>query len=299
MSLVFNDLLEKAGIPPDQANVMLHAPSEPSLRRVLPALVQTRRKAVETYQASHNAPATRALKKGRPYVASFVRTDSAKAAGASKMMFMGIYENCGWTDRRMEEIWADPEVQFLRETFGIAYGEDLDLADGRWAWFDLRLSDKLSDIQGRLLISARLTQNYVRLAENLEAPVLGILEQGMFDAPLPNWRELVLNAATLRALSPGWAARLAEWRGVYLIVDEADGERYVGSAYGKENLLGRWRAHVAGERGVTAKLRERNPARFRFSILERVSPDELPEDVIGREMTWIERLDTRRYGLNS
>jgi hypothetical protein len=92
---------------------------------------------------------------------------------------------------------------------------------------------------------------------------------------------------------------LREWRGVYLIVDQTDGARYVGSAYGADNLLGRWRAHVQGDQGITAKLRARNPAHFHFAILERMAPDDPAEDVIAREMTWIARLDTRRHGLNA
>ncbi|MBL4559231.1 MAG: hypothetical protein JKP98_25855 [Rhodobacteraceae bacterium] len=37
----------------------------------------------------------------------------------------------------------------------------------------------------------------------------------------------------LRALPASWAPVLREWRGVYLIVDQTDGARYVGSAYGR------------------------------------------------------------------
>jgi len=82
-------------------------------------------------------------------------------------------------------------------------------------------------------------------------------------------------------------------------VDEVDGACYVGSAYGTENLLGRCRSHVAGEQGVTRELAHRDPATFRFSILERANPDATPAEVIRLERTWMDRLDTIRYGLNA
>jgi len=106
-------------------------------------------------------------------------------------------------------------------------------------------------------------------------------------------------ALTLNRLPQNWAARLREWRGVYLITDETDGARYVGSAYGQENLLGRWQAHVARDRGVTRDLARRDPVNFRFSILERVSPDMAADEVIALEHDWMDRLHTRRYGLNA
>ena len=94
------------------------------------------------------------------------------------------------------------------------------------------------------------------------------------------------------------AARLREWRGVYLIVDEADGQRYVGSASGAENLLGRWQAHVARDRGVTAELGKRDPTGFRFSILELLAPSASAEEVLAIEGNWKDRLATRSWGLN-
>jgi hypothetical protein len=112
--------------------------------------------------------------------------------------------------------------------------------------------------------------------------------------PAPGWGDLVVTAAEIRTLPVEWAARLAEWRGVYLVVDESGGARYVGSGYGDRNLLGRWRAHVAGQRGV-----KREPAQFRFLILKRAGPDMAPGDVIAVENNWKARLHSVAYGLNA
>ncbi len=89
-----------------------------------------------------------------------------------------------------------------------------------------------------------------------------------------------------------------EWRGIYFIYDESDGKGYVGSAYGKDNILGRWLSYKASGHGGNKQLCKRYPKNFRFSILQRVSPDMDADDVIRIEGTWKERLHTRDYGLN-
>ncbi|MBC7155191.1 MAG: GIY-YIG nuclease family protein [Rhodobacteraceae bacterium] len=277
---------------------MLHSPKERYLAQALPALALTRPEVLGSYQATHNGPAARALRKGRPWVAVFVRVGDV-GAGVSRMLFVGIYANRGARWRGNAEIMADPGIRLLHEAFGVDWGDSFGEPSHRSEWFDLEATDTLADLRGRLIIGARLTPTYVRLAESLDAPVLALLEEGMFETPPLDWRKVVLSAAQIRMLPPSWAARLAEWRGVYLIVDESDGARYVGAAYGENNLLGRWQAHVAGAQGVTRDLAARETRNFRFSILERVSPDMPPEDVIRLEQTWMDRLATRVYGLNA
>ena len=116
---------------------------------------------------------------------------------------------------------------------------------------------------------------------------------------MPDWRDLVLTWAELQAIPASWRHALGQWRGVYFIHDASDGRGYVGSAYGSENLLGRWLNYAATGHGDTKDLLKRTPGNFRFSILERVSPDLEPEDVIRLESRWKHRLHTRgRFGLN-
>jgi hypothetical protein len=293
--LTLLDVLALAGLDPRTVNVMLHSPKERELRMMLPHLAGERRALVEAYQATHNRPAETSLRKGRPWVAAFVMQSDDRVQGRAPMLFMGLYENRGCTDRPAADILAQPDICELRDTYGLKFD---DLRDPH-PWFHFQLSDRMAALRGRLLCHVRLTPSYVRLAEKLEAPVAAIHEIGRFETTPPPWRRWIVSAAMLRDMPPAWAAVLREWRGVYLIVDQTDGARYVGSAYGADNLLGRWRAHVQGDQGITAKLRARNPAHFHFAILERMGPDDPDEDVIGREMTWIARLDTRRHGLNA
>lgn len=92
---------------------------------------------------------------------------------------------------------------------------------------------------------------------------------------------------------------LSQWRGVYYIFDTSDGKGYVSSAYGEGNLLGRWLNYAVRGHGGNSLLRERDPRKFRFTILQLVSSDLDAHDVIRLEGSWKHRLHTRSlYGLN-
>lgn len=54
-----------------------------------------------------------------------------------------------------------------------------------------------------------------------------------------------------------------------------------------------------GMRSGNVELKGRDPTSFRFSILQRVSPDMEVSDVIALEATWNERLHSREFGLNA
>jgi hypothetical protein len=116
---------------------------------------------------------------------------------------------------------------------------------------------------------------------------------------MPCWDELLLTWEELRHPPKTWVQVLSQWRGVYSILDGTDGRGYVGSAYGDENLHGRWSNYAALGDGGNKRLRERAPERFLFSILELVSPTARKEDVIQRESNWKDRLHTREFGLNA
>lgn len=294
--LVLNEFLTKAGLEPKTVAVMLHTPSTPKLRRLLPWLARARRDVFEAYQSSHGKPATATLR-NRAFVASFV------GLGDGTLVLAGVYRNLGVRERAMSEIMADKVVAELVADFGVTY-ETGGMAPATWLWFDLQRTELLGEYVGRLRIAPRLTQAYVRLAENFPGEIVAVERASLLDAAPPDWRDMTLSASELRVsdkpvLPESWAVLLRGWRGIYLIVDESDGKRYVGAAYGKENLLGRWRAHIAGEHGVTKELGTRKTDGFRFSILEVLRHDEAAEEVIRREQSWMNRLHTRQFGLNA
>lgn len=85
-----------------------------------------------------------------------------------------------------------------------------------------------------------------------------------------------------------------------MIRDLKDGLAYVGSAYGKENLLGRWQNYARSGDGGNRLLKNRKPEQFQFSILERLGPDLEMTDIVAVESSWKKRLGTiSPGGLNS
>ena len=129
--------------------------------------------------------------------------------------------------------------------------------------------------------------------------VHAIHEDSALDAQMPAWQDINLSRDELTILPARWKHVMSQWRGVYLVHDRSDGKAYVGSAYGGSNLLGRWQEYGLTGHGDNKLLRGRDPANFRFTILERVSPDAAPDEVIRLEQSWKERLHTRApSGLN-
>lgn len=283
----FNDLLQGAGYDLRDVAVMLHQPSMAGQRGVLLSLVNDYPHLFEVYQDTH-PKGPEATLKARKFAASFVVNDQ----GAAR--FVGMYRVRGWEIRPYSDLAKDPLRRELAQRIsgeGISFW-DLREGDGHCV-FDLDLLPDFATLKGRLIVPRPAGRAYVRLAENCHLPITRIEETARFIPPLPPWDALVLTAQDMRALPRDWADRLAQWRGIYHIVDTSDGARYVGAAYGEENILGRWRAHVQGDSGVTVELAKRDPSHFRFAILDLLAPNAAIEDVVAREGLWKDRLATR------
>jgi hypothetical protein len=293
MALTFNDLLSLNGVSPADVTLILHMTTQQPLRDMLPHLAANRRDLFDAYQAVHSDLATGTLR-NRPLMASFLPMEGSRLlfeglyliAKADLLPTAEIYINAAYTE--LEAVWGAMDTAPARNT----------KARYEQVRFSFLPDDRLAKLRGRVVIARPAGRAYARVAAQTEVEVRAVLEMPALDPPPPDWREMVVAAPLLRELPVRWADRLSQWRGVYLIVDQADGARYVGSAYGADNLLGRWRAHVAGERGVTAELGHRNPGSFRFSVLELVAPAAPAAEVIAVEQNWKLRLDTVRFGLN-
>jgi hypothetical protein len=290
----FAQLLQMVAIAPADVAVCLHKPGDIRTRRILATWAAERRDLFDAYQSTH-PPIAEATLKRRSVLAAFVAREDAT------LLFCGLWDVRGWVWATIAELQGDPIHAEMRAALGhadfVAKWASRGV-EGR-ARFDLAPRAELADLDGRLAVADPGGRAHMRRAETTPLRVVEIAARPAHVPPMPDWRRLTLTTAELRALPKEWALKLSEWRGIYLIIDEADGARYVGAAYGAENLLGRWRAHVAGEAGVTKELARRQTSRFRFAILERVGPDATVEDVTAAEQGWIERLDTRRFGLNT
>jgi len=286
----FNVLLKSHGIDPAGVMVMRHRPFEPELQKVLPWLAAEKSQVYNAYQQAQGQKVENALV-GAKFLASFIGHEPGRA------IFVGLYAVAGNKPMTLEEFWAVPENQYLK-SFGM---KGFTADDGRSSllWFDLRVTEHFTSWKGKLIIGwPGLERSWWRWADRNVFAVEAILQEGLFDARMPEWDRLILSWRDLDALPLRWKAALSQWRGIYYIFDRGACKGYVGSASGPENLLGRWLGYAATGHGGNKLLRECQPESLVFTILERVSPDMSPDEVIRKENTWKDRLHSRSAGLN-
>jgi hypothetical protein len=213
-------------------------------------------------------------------------------------VFVGLYSIAGSRPMTMNEFWDVPANQYLK-TFGM---QGFTGDDGRLSilWFDLQLTRHFSAWKGKLLIDwPGLERSWWRWADRNTFAIEAIMPESILEAAMPQWERLSLNWRELSALPSRWRAALSQWRGIYYIFDTSACKGYVGSAYGSDNLLGRWLNYAQTGHGGNKLLRSVSPESLVFTILERVSPDMSPEEAVQRESTWKDRLHSRSpYGLN-
>ena len=287
--LTLNDLLEAQQIDPNTTLVFRHKPFEAELNKALPRLAEEKPDVFNVYQQFQGEKLESAMRRAK-HVVSFVGRDPGEA------LFIGLYSIDGWKSITREDFWKIPGNIDLKK-HGMT-GADEDLRDSRLQ-FDLQPKDFHSHWKGKLIIRFPPQRSWWRWAHGVDLPILAILQESRLVDPMPDWDKLALAWMELADIPISWEDALRQWRAVYYILDRSDRKAYVGSAYGDENLLGRWKNYADSGHGGNRLLRERNPKDFVFTILQRVSPDMDRDDVVRLESTWKDRLHTRApLGLN-
>jgi hypothetical protein len=284
-----NDLLAENGIDTKAVRVivMRHTPKQPEVRKALPGLAAEYPDIYNAWQQTQY-PATEKQLERADFLASFIGHKPKEA------LFVGLYKVGGSKPLSYEEFWKIPANITLKRLGMTDWRED---ARPSAKWFNLELMDALQEWKGKLVVDwPPPHQNWTRWAAGNVFRIKAILEESSLDKGMPKWDDLILTWEQLSYLPRTWTAKLSEWRGIYLIVDGADGKAYVGSACGSENLYGRWKNYADSGDGGNTLLRERTADKFLFSILQLVSPTADPKEVIDIENSWKERLHTRKFG---
>jgi hypothetical protein len=145
-------------------------------------------------------------------------------------------------------------------------------------YYDLHEVEFMSDLKDRLIIKwggAQVVWNQYLAPKD----IVEILPAG-YVREFPGFDDLILSFADLKTIVDNkdanreWHRQLSSVAGVYLILDTVTGMQYIGSAYGKEGILGRWITYVktghGGNQQLVALLDE-FPDRykyFQYSILK-------------------------------
>jgi len=289
--MLLNDLLASVQLDPRSVLVFRHRPWEVQLNKVLPWLAAERPAVFNAYQQTQGPKVEQAMARAT-HVAAFIGHEPGKA------LFVGLYEKGASHPLTKKQFWNNEANRELT-TYGMnGFSDD----DGRSSvlWFDLELMNSYSNWKGKMIVQwPGLERSWWRWADRNDIPVLAILEESQLASNMPKWDKIDLTWSDLSILPAPWKAALSQWRGVYYIFDTSDCKGYVGSAYGEFNIWGRWIDYAARGHGGNRLLRGRDPSSFRFSILQRVSPDMEASDIINLESSWKDRLHTRQpYGLN-
>lgn len=286
--MTLNDLLNLQGIDPANVIVLRHTLQGPLSTDLLGRLVDVRPAAFELYQSIQGGPTAAAISSlaGRGYIASFIGQRAAKAT------FVGLYKIEGFSNVTPQDMAAMPEWAGLADlgfTLPVMFGADLNAS----RMFDLKETPVLQSWSGKLIIDwPPPAISWWRWAHQNTMPVCAIIEQSNFVPPMPDWRDLIVKWHEISTLPPSWRVALSYWRGIYFIYDRSDGKGYVGSAYGQDNLIGRWDYYAQTGHGDVVGLQGRNPANLTFSILERVAPGADVAEVVAIENSWKKRLHT-------
>jgi hypothetical protein len=289
--LTLNELIRLSGIAEEDVLVFRHRPNEPALNRVFDWIVAERPDLFDCYQSNHGRRTESALARAR-YLASFIRHSPGTA------LFVGFYEVSSSRRLTVSECMDRPLHRELM-SHGMTGIKAVEGRDGVLE-FQMPLTEWHANWRGRLIIRwPGLERSWYRWADRNVFEIVAIARESLFTRDMPHWDVLSFEWNELALLPASWCANLRNWRGVYLIIDQVDGKQYVGSAYGAQNILQRWREYARTGHGGNSLLRQRDPSTFRFSILQRTSPDLPDTDVIAVENTWKDRLRTRApWGLN-
>lgn len=288
MCMDFNDLLSKHRIELKSVLILRHRPFEPNLRRVILWLAGEQPDLFNAFQQTQG-PQVEAAMQRATHVASFIGDEPGRA------VFAGLFARGSSRPLTKAAFWAVPDNLKLKELGMRGFVDEREhiLA------FDLTQVDFYREWTGKLVVDwPGGERSWWRWADRNTLRVRSVGEDSLFKQAVPPWETIHLSMSELHVLPKSWREALKHWRGVYFILDRSDGKGYVGSAYGSDNLLGRWLSYASTGHGGNVELRGRVPDNFSFSILQRLSPDLEASDVIRIESSWKDRLHTREFGLN-
>lgn len=178
---------------------------------------------------------------------------------------------------------------------------------GEMAFFDLQYVDLLKEYEGKLVIDWGGSARMWHQKATTEKPIVAIESKNQ--KPFVGFENLILSFDERKEVVENdtdyelWQAAMAV---VYLIVDSKTGDRYVGSTYGYDGLLGRWSVYVATDghgnnKGMVSHLKSVNHSchDLQFSVLQVLSKALPDNQIIDAETLWKKKLLTYEpFGMN-
>lgn len=183
--------------------------------------------------------------------------------------------------------------------------KDLHIQNG--VGYEYETLTKYEKYFGRLIVKFKNNATQmIRKAETVidDCEVVQILPDTFDNDLFPGYEKVNIAWDELKRVieKDNWKTALQNQKGVYLLTDISNGKMYVGSAYGAQMILGRWRAYVNNGHGSNVGLRtlafEHIKANFRYSILDIYKSTTDDQIIIDRESWWKQVLQSRKFGYN-
>lgn len=273
MPVMFNTLLQEAGIPIAEVILLRHRDPRAPRGWTPYELWRDNRPAFEYYQSIQDVRARSKFR--RRYWASFVATLRGET------LFVGLYERHG---RRLLE-----SDQKCPSTGADLKARTRDL-------YDLRLRSELKDLIGKLVIDwGPSMRSWVQRADKQNKRVIEL--RPVFEEPaFPGFLNFRERRSRLLRLPKSWIEVLRSNRGVYLLTCPETGQHYVGSASGQDGFWGRWLSYVETGHGGNVELKKRADTDWVMSILQVASSDATEDEIRALERIWIEKLQPALNG---
>ena len=183
--------------------------------------------------------------------------------------------------------------------------KDLNKLDG--VGYEYEVLNEFEKYFGRLIIRFKNnSQNMIRLANSVidNCEVHQILPDTFDNDIFPGYDKVNVSWNDLSRVitKESWKTALQNQKGVYLISDSSNGKKYVGSAYGENMILGRWKSYIKAGHGGNIELKKLSFAyikqNFKYSVLDIFKSTIDDQSILEREIWWKEVLQTREFGYN-
>ena len=278
--LDFTDVLKKAGIDPSKVKLIRHALTDKGFRECY------RHNMVYEYTQHQKA----GFSAGYDYWAVFI---SDKGTLAKFYALYRIGNSVPDTPDAMPAGLPDCEKKGFR-------GENV--------LFTLIPDDRLREYENKLTIDWGKSTRMWHQKGSTVKPIVSIIPDKKI--VFSGYEDLVLSFDELAEIvaniniNDSWKDALSSVYAIYVIVDTQTGNQYIGSATGRDGLLGRWTNYVETHHGgnlLLAKLLEEHPERyhsFQFSILQIISKTASNKEVVELESLYKRKLRTIDFGLN-
>lgn len=223
------------------------------------------------------------------YIVSFLGLENTRA------LFIGVYRVNG-----KKPASQAPLPEGLNENAYL-------ISDGD-VYYDLEPMPGFGDLKDRVVIDwGKAALAWHQWLTDKE--VIKIIPEG-YSNSFPGYLELQISYEELVKIAKSpekhkdWHDKLSAVAGIYIILDTKTGKQYIGSAYGREGILGRWKQYADDPSGGNKQLKyliasEPGYERyFRFSILQTLPINLNKDEVIQFEGMFKKKLGSRAYGLN-